>query len=74
LKLSKGKMPSKELIERAAQIAAYFSKARNSKFVPVSYTQRKYVRKPKGAPAGTVLLEREEVIFVTPKIPDEGEE
>jgi len=72
LKLPKGKSPSKELLERAAQIAAYFSKAKNSKYVPVSYTQKKYIRKPKGAPSGTVLLEREEVIFVNPKIPQEG--
>jgi predicted ribosome quality control (RQC) complex YloA/Tae2 family protein len=26
-------------------------------------TERKYVRKPKGSPPGTVVLEREKVIF-----------
>lgn len=70
LKYLKGKNPKKELIEKCGQIAAYFSKARDSKFVPVSYTQKKYVRKPKGAPPGTVLLEREQVVFVTPKAPE----
>ncbi len=72
LKYLKGKNPSKELIEKCGQIAAYYSKARNSKFVPVSYTQKKYVRKTKGAAPGTVLLEREQVVFVTPKIPEES--
>ncbi|HLF20611.1 MAG TPA: NFACT RNA binding domain-containing protein [Bacteroidota bacterium] len=70
LKLGTGKgEPSKQAIEQAAAIAAYYSKMKNSKTVPVAMTQRKYVRKPKGAPAGTVTLEREKLIFVEPKLP-----
>lgn len=61
--------PSKKAKEQAAGIAAYYSKMRNAKSVPVAMTERKYVRKPKGAPAGTVTLERERVIFATPFLP-----
>jgi predicted ribosome quality control (RQC) complex YloA/Tae2 family protein len=32
----------------------------------VIYTSRKYVRKPKGAVAGEVIVERENVILVAP--------
>ena len=56
-------------IVKAASIAAYFSKMRNSKTVPVSYTEIKYVRKPRKAKSGTVVLMREKVIFVSPSIP-----
>ncbi len=58
----------KNIIEMAASLAAYYSKARNAKYCPVVYTQRKYVRKPKGAAVGAVRLEREEVIMVEPKL------
>jgi predicted ribosome quality control (RQC) complex YloA/Tae2 family protein len=61
--------PSKKAKEQAAAIAAYYSKMRNAKSVPVAMTERKYVRKPKGAPAGTVTLERERVLFATPSLP-----
>lgn len=71
LKYSKGKVPPKDIIEKCAQIAAYFSKARNSDYVPVSYTQRKYIRKPKKTETGTVVLMKEDVIFVEPKPPEE---
>jgi len=61
--------PSKKAKEQAASIAAYYSKSRNAKMVPVAMTERKYVRKPKGAPPGTVVLEREKVIFAEPALP-----
>ncbi len=61
--------PSKAAIHQAASIAAYYSKMKNASSAPVAMTEKKYVRKPKGAPAGTVILEREKVIFVQPKLP-----
>ena len=61
--------PSKAAIHQAASIAAYYSKMKNASSVPVAMTQKKFVRKPKGAPPGTVTLEREKVIFVQPKLP-----
>ncbi len=67
---SAGGNPSKQAIEQAASIAAYYSKMKNAKHVPVAMTERKYIHKPKGAPAGTVALDKEKVIFVSPVLPD----
>ena len=61
--------PGKEVIERAASIAAYFSKGRHSGLVPVTVTRRKHVRKPRGALPGVVAFEREEVVIVPPECP-----
>jgi predicted ribosome quality control (RQC) complex YloA/Tae2 family protein len=61
--------PSKESIQEAARIAAYYSKMRKAKMVPVGYCERKYVKKPKGASAGTVTLQREKVVFAEPALP-----
>lgn len=62
---------SRRAIEQTASIAAYYSKMRNSGLVPVAMTLRKYVRKPRGAPAGTVTVEREKVLMVPPRLPQE---
>jgi len=70
LKIGTGKGEvSKQAIEQAAAIAAYYSKMKNSKLVPVAMCEGKYVRKPKGVPAGTVTMEREKTIFVEPVLP-----
>ncbi len=70
LKSKNGKTPPlHEAILQAAQIAAYYSKMRNGVNVPVSYCERKYVRKPKHVQEGSVVLEREEVLFVKPLLP-----
>jgi predicted ribosome quality control (RQC) complex YloA/Tae2 family protein len=53
----------------AAAIAAYFSKAKKQKNVPISYTQRKFIKKNKKGKLGSVILMREEVIFVDPGLP-----
>ncbi len=60
-------MPQKTVILKAASIAAWHSGARGSKLVPVIYTKRKYVTKPKGAPPGAVTVQREQVEMVEPK-------
>jgi predicted ribosome quality control (RQC) complex YloA/Tae2 family protein len=70
LKIGTGKGDvSKQAIEQAAAIAAYYSKMKKSKLVPVTMCEGKYVRKPKGAPAGTVTVEREKTIFAEPALP-----
>lgn len=56
----------KSVLYAAAELAALHSDARHSSLVPVDYTLRKYVRKPRGAPAGKVLYQNEKTIFVTP--------
>ena len=66
--------PGKKAKEQAASIAAYYSKMKTAKMVPVAMTEKKYVRKPKGAPAGTVMLEREKVIFAEPRLPENQKE
>ena len=66
----KGKLlVPKDVIEKAAQIAAWNSKGKNATLCPVIYTPRKFVRKPKGAAPGAVLCDREEVVMV---VPDKG--
>jgi predicted ribosome quality control (RQC) complex YloA/Tae2 family protein len=56
-------------IAQAAAVAAYFSRARLSGSVPVDFTLRRYVRKPKGSRPGVVEYEREVTLRVTPALP-----
>lgn len=71
LKISdKKNPPEKKFIATAASIAAYYSKARNASNVPVAYCERKYVKKKKGFKEGSVIMEREKVIFVKPGLPE----
>lgn len=58
----------KDVIERAAQLAAYNSKRKNESLCPVSITAKKFVRKRKGDPAGAVVVEKEKVILVEPQL------
>ena len=67
---SAGGEPGKRAKEQAASIAAYYSKMKGANMVPVAFTRKKYVRKPKGAPPGTVVIEREEVLLVQPSLPE----
>jgi predicted ribosome quality control (RQC) complex YloA/Tae2 family protein len=71
LRRGKGKaQPSKQVIQEAAAIAAHYSKARTSKHVPVSYTEKRYVKKVRKGPPGMAAMLREKVIFVDPRLPD----
>lgn len=58
------------VIEAAASIAAYFSKARNSSTVPVIYAEKRHVRRPRKSKAGTALCSRGKTIFVKPVLPE----
>jgi len=60
---------SRHAIAEAATIAAYYSKARTSKHVPVSYTEKRYVKKVRKGPPGLCVMLREKVIFVKPSLP-----
>ena len=57
--------PKADLIEAAA-LAAWHSKSRGSTIVPVDWTRRKHVRKPRGAPPGAVTVERTKSIAARP--------
>lgn len=58
---------SKKTLEEAAQLAAFYSKARYSAQVPVDYTERKHVKKPNGAKPGMVIYEKNSTLYVTPQ-------
>jgi hypothetical protein len=66
LRWSRDEPPPARDLEEAALLAAWHSKARGSAVVPVDWTRRKYVRKPRGAPAGLVLVQRAATVFVRP--------
>ena len=59
--------PSDETILEAAQLAAYFSKGRDSDNVPVDYLPVKRLRKPNGAKPGFVTFTGQKTLRVTPK-------
>ncbi|MBC6989466.1 NFACT RNA binding domain-containing protein [Hymenobacter sp. BT491] len=59
------------VVERAAQLAAWYSRRKNDSLCPVTVTPKKFVRKPKGAVAGSVVVERERVVLVEPVNPFE---
>jgi predicted ribosome quality control (RQC) complex YloA/Tae2 family protein len=62
-------LPHSTLIE-AAQLAAFYSKARGESKAAVHYTLRKFVHKPKGAKPGLVSLADFKTLMVEPGIPD----
>ncbi len=68
IKWKAGKNFPRPVIQKAAELAAYFSKNRNNSLCPVIYTPKKFVRKLKGGRKGEVIVEREEIIFVKPGI------
>jgi len=58
-------VPRRTLIQ-AAQLAAYYSQARSDGKVAVEYTLRKYVRKPRKAKPGLVIISQEKTLIVSP--------
>ncbi len=54
------------VLYRAARIAALHSAQKHSSLVPVDYTLKKYVRKPRGAEPGSVEIQREKTLHVNP--------
>jgi len=57
--------PKRDLLE-AAVVAAVHSGGRHSGTVAVDWTRRKYVRKPRKSPPGTVVPDRVKTLFVEP--------
>lgn len=64
--LSDNREISDGAIVEAAEIAAYHSKARGAKLVPVDYTLIKNLKKPVGAPPGKVIYHIYYSVNVTP--------
>lgn len=60
----------KTVIERAAELAAYYSKNKNESLSAVIFTPCKFVRKVKGSPPGAVMVDKEKILMVEPKGPE----
>lgn len=66
IKLGLDKNVPETTMTEAAQLAAYYSKARESSQVPVDYTLVKNVKKPNGAKPGMVIYDYYNTIYVKP--------
>ncbi|GLY10547.1 Rqc2 family fibronectin-binding protein [Pseudobacillus badius] len=58
--------PTEETIVEAANLAAYFSKAKSSSSVPVDFTKVRHVKKPSGSKPGFVIYDNQQTVYVTP--------
>jgi predicted ribosome quality control (RQC) complex YloA/Tae2 family protein len=67
LRLPAGSVPEEADLRAVADLAAYYSQARQSEQVPVVYTQPKHVYKPKGAKPGMAIYKQETVIWGRPQ-------
>jgi predicted ribosome quality control (RQC) complex YloA/Tae2 family protein len=67
LRLDAGVTAEPQDLQRAANLAAYYSRARQSTQVPVVWTEPKNVYKPKGAKPGMVVYKHENVIWGDPQ-------
>ncbi|WBW95341.1 Rqc2 family fibronectin-binding protein [Oceanirhabdus sp. W0125-5] len=63
-----GNIPESTLDE-AANLAAYYSKGKNSTKVPVDYTEVKNVKKPSGSKPGMVIYYTNKTFFIDPVEP-----
>ncbi|MEW6772308.1 MAG: NFACT RNA binding domain-containing protein, partial [Bacillota bacterium] len=61
-----GREPSSRALEEAGALAAYFSRARQSINVPVDWTRRANVQRPKGARPGFVVYTGEKTLYADP--------
>ncbi len=68
IKLGLDKNVPEQTIKEAAQLAAYYSKARESSRVPVDYTLVKNVKKPNGAKPGMVIYDFYNTLYVNPEL------
>jgi hypothetical protein len=64
--------PSKTTLAEVAGWAAFYSQARNAGTVPVTVTEKKYVRKPRKAPAGLAEVMRSKTVFARPTEPPDS--
>jgi predicted ribosome quality control (RQC) complex YloA/Tae2 family protein len=60
---------SDQTLLEAAQLAAYYSQAKDSSQVPVDYTLIKHVHKPNGSKPGFVIYVNQKTLYVTPDEP-----
>lgn len=70
--LSENREITDKAIVEAAEIAAFFSSAKEAQKVPVDYTLIKNIKKPVGAKPGKVIYHVYNTVFVTPRNPEEA--
>lgn len=66
LRLKPGAVPDEADLQFAADLAAHYSRGRQSDRVPVVYTEPKYVYKPKGAKPGMAIYKQERILWGRP--------
>jgi len=62
-----GEQPPNRTLTQAAELAAYYSRARESAQVPVDYTKVRNIKKPSGAKPGKVIYVDYQTAYVNPK-------
>lgn len=68
LRLEPGAVAEETDLQFVANLAAYYSRARQSEQVPVVYTQLKHVYKPKGAKPGIAIYKQETILWGKPQL------
>jgi predicted ribosome quality control (RQC) complex YloA/Tae2 family protein len=71
---AEGRNPPLDDLLFAARLAAYHSKARGENQVPVDYTRKKHVWRPRKAAPGQVLYTHAKTLFVEGTLPKEASE
>lgn len=66
MRVEPGAVPEEADLQFAADLAAYYSRSRQSDLVPVVYTEPKHVYKPKGAKPGIALYKQEQILWGKP--------
>jgi len=68
LRLAPGTVAEEADLQYAADLAAYYSRSRQSDRVPVVYTEPKHIYKPKGAKPGVAIYKQERIIWGRPQL------
>ncbi|MEH2231314.1 MAG: NFACT family protein [Nostoc sp.] len=68
LRLEPGAVAEEADLQFVANLAAYYSRARQSEQVAVVYTQPKHVYKPKGAKPGIAIYKQETILWGKPQL------
>ncbi len=68
LRLEPGAVPEQADLQYTANLAVYYSRARQTDQAPVVYTEPKYVYKPKGAKPGIAIYKQERILWGQPQL------
>ncbi|GAX39750.1 fibronectin-binding A domain-containing protein [Tolypothrix sp. NIES-4075] len=68
LRLEPGAVPEEADLQFTANLAVYYSRARQTDQAPVVYTEPKYVYKPKGAKPGIAIYKQERILWGEPQL------